>query len=175
MRVTPRGEIGRQCAAALLALALLAPAAPVTAAVTVFSQAVAEQAAEDEAIAAFYRETGFAPLWTGGTELDRDRLSALLQAVSGAPAHGLPADRYAPGRIEAILEGIATERDRGRAEVELSRLFLRYARDVQTGVLVPSTIDADIKREVPLRSREGLLRAFSKADPATFLRALPPS
>jgi murein L,D-transpeptidase YcbB/YkuD len=175
MRVTLRGEIGRLCLAALLAMTLVFPASPVSAQVTVFKQAVAEEAAEDEAIAAFYRATGFAPLWTDGSELHRARLSALARAVSGAAAHGLPADRYSPERIEAILGGIATERDRGRAEVQLSRLFLRYARDVQTGVLVPTTIDPDIKREVPLRSREGLLRAFSKADPATFLRALPPS
>jgi L,D-transpeptidase YcbB len=162
MRVTLKGKIGRLCAAALVAMALVPVAVPATAQVSVFKQAVAEEAAQDEAIAAFYRETDFAPLWTGGSELERDRLSALLRAVASAPVHGLPAGRYAPERIEDILRSIATERDRGRAEVQLSRLFLRYAREVQTGVLVPSSVDADIKREVPLRSREGLLRAFSQ-------------
>ena len=175
MRVRLNGEMRRLSAVALLALTLQHPAPPAFAEVTVFSLAVAEEAAEDAAIAAFYRETGFAPLWTGGTDLHRDRIAALMNAVSGAEAHGLPADRYAPERIEGILRSIATERDRGRADVALSRLFLRYARDVQTGIIEPSSIDPDIKREVPVRSREGLLRAFSKADPGTFLRALPPS
>jgi L,D-transpeptidase YcbB len=175
MRATLNGDIGRLCAAALVALACLASAPRASAEITVFDLAVAEEASEDAAIAAFYRETGFAPLWTGGTDLHRERLAALLRAVSGAAAHGLPAGRYPPDRIEAILAGIATERDRGRAEVQLSRLFLRYARDVQTGVLVPSSVDPDIKREVPMRSREGLLRAFSKAEPDAFLRTLPPS
>jgi murein L,D-transpeptidase YcbB/YkuD len=175
MRATRTGEIGRLGAAALLALSLLTTVAPASAEISPFMQAVAEEASADEAIAAFYRESGFAPLWTDGSALQRARLSALLNAVSGAAAHGLPADRHAPGRIEAILAGIATERDRGRADVEITRLFLRYARDVQTGMLVPSAVDPDIKREVPVRSAEGLLRAFSKADPETFLRSLPPS
>jgi L,D-transpeptidase YcbB len=175
MRVTRTGEIGRLGAAAVVALSLLTSVAPASAEISPFMQAVAEEAYEDEAIAAFYRESGFAPLWTDGSALHRARLSALLHALAGAAVHGLPADRHAPGRIEAILAGITTERDRGRADVEITRLFLRFARDVQTGLLVPSAVDADIKREVPVRSAEGLLRAFSKADPEAFLRSLPPS
>jgi murein L,D-transpeptidase YcbB/YkuD len=162
-------------AAALTAAALFAAPAPSLAQVTVFKQSVAEAAAADADIAAFYRETGYAPLWIGGGEVFGARLSALMRAVSGAGAHGLPRDRYAPGRIEAIVADIRTERDRGRAEVELSRLFLRYARDVQTGVLTPANVDPEIKREVPVRSRIAQLRDFASADPDAFLRALPPS
>jgi murein L,D-transpeptidase YcbB/YkuD len=160
---------------ATVAILLLFSVAPATAQVTVFKQSIAEEAARDPDVAAFYRDAGYTPLWTGRGDVYRDRLRELARAVSDAEAHGLPAGRYAPERIEAILRGIETERDRGRAEVELSRLFLRYARDVQTGILTPSEVDPDIKREVPLRSREGLLRAFSKSAPAEFLRSLPPN
>jgi len=160
---------------ATAAILLLVLASPSEAQVTVFKQAIAEEAARDADIAAFYRDAGYAPLWTGRGEVYRQRLSALARSVADAQAHGLPPDRYTPERVEAILRAIGTERDRGRAEVELSRLFLSYARDVQTGVLTPSDVDPDIKREVPLRSREGLLRAFSKSTPGAFLRSLPPA
>jgi L,D-transpeptidase YcbB len=158
-----------------LLLAMAAGTVPAAAQISPFMQAVAEAAAEDEDVAAFYREQGYEPIWTGNGREDRARLAALVEACPGRTLHGLPSDRHAPEQIEALLRGIATERDRGRAEVEISRLFLRYARHVQTGVLVPSQVDPEIKRDVPLRSREGLLRAFSKSTPAAFLRALPPS
>lgn len=60
-------------------------------------------------------------------------------------------------------------------EVELSRLFVQYARDVQTGVLVPGQVVREIRREVPYRSRLGLLEGFAQSSPSSFLRSLPPS
>ncbi len=174
MGMTGRLGAGKVWALAIL-LAMAAPAFRAEAQISPFMQAIAEAAAEDEDIAAFYRARDYEPIWTGDGRADRDRLSALVSALSEAALHGLPADRHAPGQVEALLRGIATERDRGRAEVGISRLFLRYARQVQTGVLVPAEVDDEIKRAVPLRSREGLLRAFSLSTPAAFLRALPPS
>lgn len=168
-----RSFMGGMAAAFALGLASLAPE-PADAQVTAFKQAVAEAAARDADIATFYRDAGYAPIWTGDDGDDRKRLREFMSAVDLADAHGLPAGRYSPEAIEAALRSVRTERDRGRVEVELSRMFLQYARDIQTGVLVPSSIDDDIKREVPLRSRAGLLRAFSKSSPKAFLRALPP-
>lgn len=168
-----RSFTGGMAAAFALGLASLTPG-PADAQVTAFKQAVAEAAARDADIAAFYREAGYAPIWTGNDGDDRKRLREFMSAVDLADEHGLPAGRYSPQTIEAALRSVRTERDRGRVEVELSRMFVQYARDIQTGVLVPSSIDEDIKREVPLRSRSGLLRAFSKSSPKAFLRALPP-
>jgi len=161
--------------AAILAGLLLAfhPSAA-KAQVTAFKQAVAEAAARDADVAAFYRGNGYEAIWTGRGNDNARRLRDFAAAVSEADAHGLPASRYTPEAIEAAVRAIRTERDRGRVEVELSRMFVQYARDIQTGVVVPSSIDEDIKRDVPLRSREGLLRAFSQSTPGAFLRALPP-
>ncbi len=145
-----------------------------TAQVTAFKQAVAEAAARDSDVAAFYRETGYKPIWTGKSNSDRRRRQELLRAVSQAAAHGLPAESYSPEMIETNIRAVRSERDLGRLEVELSLIFLRFARDIQTGVLVPSSVDRDIKRQPPLRSRTGLLRAFSKSSPRAFLQALPP-
>ena len=56
----------------------------------------------------------------------------------------------------------------------MTRAFLDYARDVQTGALVPAKIDPGILREVPLRDPRVRIDDFLAADPATYLRQLPP-
>ena len=154
---------------------LFATAAPALAQVTAFRQAVAETAARDEDLAAFYRARAFQGIWSGTSEADRNRRNALLTALAGASLHGLPAERYDPAAIMAQLRGATTPAEQGQMEVEMTRLFLQYARDVQTGVLVPSAVDDLIKRDVPLRNRLATLDAFVAANPAGFLRALPPN
>ena len=142
--------------------------------VTAFVQAVAEAAASDRDIAEFYRSTGYEPIWTGKDRKSKDRREAFLRAVNDAPEHGLPAARYDPDTLQINLRSVRSERDLGRIEVEMSRLFLRYARDVQTGILVPSQVDDGIKREVPYRGRTALLTAFSKSSASGFIKNLPP-
>ena len=156
---------------AVVGLAGPAPAQQVTA----FRQAVAEAAASDEVLAGFYRGRGFEGIWTGSDATARDRRNALMSALSDAGAHGLPADRYDPDALMAQLRAAATPQQQGAMEVQLSRVFLQYARDVQTGVLTPARVDPLIKREVPLRARASTIDAFSKSSPAAFLRSLPPS
>ena len=160
--------------AALVALVSL-PANEAQAQVTAFRQAVAETAARDEALAAFYRERGFDGIWTGEDRAARDRRNALMATFAEAAAHGLPADRYNPDRIMAELRAAATPAQQGAMEVRLSQLFLQYARDVQTGILTPSQVNRAIVREVPLRSRLGTIQGFAQSNPLGFLRSLPPS
>ena len=157
----------------LTALALTLPAVA-RAQVTAFMQSVAEAAADDRAIAEFYKESGYKAIWTDRGNRAKQRRQAFLQAVSQAPAHALPAERYNPELLEANLRKVRSERDLGRIEVEMSRLFLRYARDIQTGILTPSRVDEGLVREVPLRSRKATLVAFSKSSPKAFIKALPP-
>ncbi len=161
--------------AALLSAGVLGPL-PVAAAtqVTAFKQAIAESAAQDEAISAFYRENGYEPIWVGDGEDDLKRRAAFLQVIEMAVDHGLPADRYRPDAVRALLASARSTRDRGRIEVEMSRMFLRYARDLNTGVLTPSQVDSGIKREVPLRDRLQTLHDFEKSLPLAYLRGLTP-
>jgi L,D-transpeptidase YcbB len=143
--------------------------------VTAYTQAVAEAAGNDKDIATFYRENGYRPLWTGSSPQDVDRRRALIQAIADAPEHGLPAARY---RGEALMEAMRnarSPRDLGLLEVELSRVFLRLARDLQSGVLVPSDIDKGIVRKVAYRDRQALLNGFTNSTPTAFFRALVPS
>ena len=147
---------------------------PVVAQITAFSQTVAETAARDADIAAFYRERAFQPFWTADDEAGRDRRAELLRALQNAASHGLPAARYDVSALIARLRAVQTSRDRALAEVEVSRLFLQYARDIQTGVLTPQRIDSRIVREISYRDRKETLAGLAASRAAPFFRALPP-
>ncbi|MGO4907869.1 murein L,D-transpeptidase [Pseudorhodobacter sp. W20_MBD10_FR17] len=137
-----------------------------------FRQSVAAAASDDKEIAAFYHDSGFAPIWTG--EGQEARRSALLTALAGAGAHGLPVNRYDPARLIAAARDARTEGDRGRLDVMMTRALLDYAHDVQTGALTPGKVIPLIKREVPLRDRRKNLEAFLASEPVAFLKSLPP-
>ncbi|MEQ3750201.1 MAG: L,D-transpeptidase family protein [Celeribacter sp.] len=140
---------------------------------TAFKQAVAAAAAEDEAIATFYRETDYRQIFTGSE--DRARLEALLSALSTAGDHALPVARYDLNGLMQTLRDVRSQRDLGRAEVAAARVFLAYARDVQTGALEPKRVDAGIVREIPRRDPVALLRAFAEAQPRAYMRSLAPT
>jgi murein L,D-transpeptidase YcbB/YkuD len=159
--------------AVLFALPMaMAGAATVDAQSVTFRQSVAEASAGDEAVAAFYRDRNFDAIWTEAD--DAARRTAFLSAVARAPDHGLPVARYDMDGLITLLRSAQSERDRGRAEVAMTRAFLDYARDIQTGALVPARIDPGILREVPLRDPRAQIDDFLLADPAAFLRQLPP-
>ncbi|WP_233252513.1 murein L,D-transpeptidase [Maritimibacter sp. 55A14] len=172
MSVLTVGSSATRALISLVFVFMVAQAAPVLAGFPVFKQAVAEYASTDAALAEFYRERGYAPVWTG--QGDAERRHALLTALERAPVHGLPAARYAPHRLRETFADIRTERDRGRVEVETSRLFLRYARDIQSGVLEPGQVDGGLAMKVPRRDRLEQITAFAAADPHIFLRELAP-
>ena len=137
-----------------------------------FKQAVAEAAARDSDIAAFYQGHGYRPLWTGSR--DRARRAALVEALEAADNHGLPSRRYDVEGLQARMKAARSPRDRGLLEVELSRVFLQYARDIQTGMLIPEQVDSSIVRQVPYRARASYLANFEISSPRGFFRALPP-
>ena len=159
----------------VLSLWVMAAAGPVSAQaqITPFQQAVAQAASGDEALAAFYRERGFQGIWSNRG--DAARRNALLAAFDSAGDHGLPTARYDARALMARMQAASTPQEQGALEVEISRMFLDYARDLQTGILVPSRIDSAIFREVPLRAPLGTLRAFAQSSPAAFLRSLAPA
>ena len=152
----------------------LMPGQAAKAQTTQFMQAVAETAAGDKDIAAFYKSNGYSAIWTGNGHRDKQRRQAFLTAIENAELHGLPADRYAPELLGINLRSVRSERDLGRIEVEMSRAFLKYARDVQTGIVNPRRIDEGLVREVPYRNRQSILDAFSKSSAKGFIKNLPP-
>ena len=136
-------------------------------------QSLANAAASDRDVAAFYRANGYQDLFTGPD--DGPRRAALFEALSAAGDHGLPTARYSAQDLKATLATVSSQRERGAAEVALARMFLDYARDLNTGILEPGRIVDGIKRKVPRRDPVALLTQFSNAEPRDFLRALAPA
>ena len=162
--------------AALAALCLAhAFAAPIAAEpfATPMQMAVAQAAAADDGIAAFYRARDFAPIWMGeGAEARR---AALMAALDGAALHGLPTSRYDPAAIRAAFATARTPAERGALEVETTRRLLAYAGDVSSGILDPRRADPEIKFEPARPEAAALLEAFAGGDPAAVLRGLLPA
>ncbi|MDH3263170.1 MAG: L,D-transpeptidase family protein [Paracoccaceae bacterium] len=143
-------------------------------ALTGYTQAVAEAASSEAEIAQFYRDRHYAPLWTG--EDGAARRAALLRALSQADAHGLPSARYRPEDVIEAFRSARGEREIGALEVETTRLFLTYARDIQSGALEPGRLmPNEIKRDLPRRDVGATLSGFAAAEePWAFLRSLAP-
>jgi len=139
-----------------------------------FKQSVALAAGKDKAIASFYKERDYRPIWTSGR--DGQRRKAFLEAASKAAIHGLPTGRYDAREMRRAFSKISSAKNRGLLEVETTRKFLQYARDIHSGVLEPRRLGRDEFYIFPPRQdRLELLRAFAESSPRRFLKALPPS
>lgn len=162
-------------ALAIAATCALAPTPAKAVQVTAFKQAVAENVARDDDVAAFYRDRGFAPIWTGGTAADLERRASLLEALATASHHGLPASRYNAEALLSRMASVRTGYDRGALEVALTELYLAYARDLQTGVIDnPRSVRSEIVREIPRRSASYYLDGLMSENPSAFLASLVP-
>ena len=128
--------------------------------------ALAELAAGVPDLAAYYGSHGLRPILMGA---DAARLrSALREAVSTAPLHGIPAGRY-------NADVLATDAADVRAEVAQARILVRYLRDMTGGVVRPASVDPLIKREPGRPAIARLIRDFTQAsDPRQFLLDLQP-
>ncbi|MCK0166443.1 L,D-transpeptidase family protein [Jannaschia sp. S6380] len=162
--------------AALLIFGTPAMSAPL---VTPFQQALAQAAAEDDAVAAFYRARSFAPIWMGdeadGQWGPADRREAFLRVLSQADRHGLPKGRYDADAIRAEFAAANDAAARGALEVAMTRRFLRFARDIGTGILDPKRVDPTIVLDVPAPDRTELLHAFTDGNPHDIVRSLAPT
>ncbi len=143
--------------------------------VTAYKQAVAQAASSDKALAEFYKARKYKSIWTGRTGKDGQRRKAFLAALSKAANHGLPIKRYDPAVIKAQLKAAKSGQDRGRMEVEMSRLFLQYAGDLRSGIVNPRKIDSGLVRSVQRWGRLETLVAFEKSSPKGFFKKLVPS
>ena len=158
------------CSAALLSVALAAPLAAQT---TAFIRSLAEAAAQDTGLADFYRDSGYAPIWT--TAKDADRRQALLRALSLARSQGLPDARYDAASLIRAAQTAQTQGDLGRLEVAFSAAFISYATDLNSGALTPKKLDAGILRDIIRPKPADLLQALTAAErPYSYLRSLAP-
>jgi murein L,D-transpeptidase YcbB/YkuD len=143
--------------------------------ITAFKQAVAASASQDDAVAQFYRENGYAPLWTGNDAASRDRRAALLRALEESSAHGLPDRSRLAQELVAMMRDARTVRNLGQVEAALSRAFVDYAVDLQTGLLNPQSIDDGIVREKHRTDPVKYLVGIRDSQPMAYMRALVPA
>ena len=137
-----------------------------------FAQSLATAASVDEALAGWYRDTGYAPIWTGAD--DTARRTALFAALATAHDHGLPDARYDAAGLKAGFAAARTEGDRGRLEVAMSETYLRWAHDLTSGMLQPKKIDPSIVREIAVEDSGLLMRRIAGDDPVSVLQRLVP-
>ncbi|WP_027237595.1 L,D-transpeptidase family protein [Leisingera caerulea] len=140
-----------------------------------FRQAVAEAASTDDAVARFYRESGYQAIWTGPDEASRQRRSALLAALNETRAHGLPDRSAEVSRLVQLMRQARTTRDFGMAEAALSKALVDYATDLQTGLLVPSRIDDGLVRKKHTVDGASFLAGIRDTQPYAFMRSLVPA
>ena len=137
-----------------------------------FTQSLAATASSDEAVAEWYRETGYETLWTGAE--DAARRAAFLAAIASARDHGLPVARYDAAALTAALRAAETEGDRGRVEVEMTQAYLAWARDLTSGALDPKVVDKGILREINRIEPKTLLTRIANGNPEVVLAWLEP-
>ncbi|KIC42762.1 peptidoglycan-binding protein [Ruegeria sp. ANG-R] len=143
---------------------------------TAFQMAVAESASPSPAIAEFYRTNGFDPVWVGNTPEHAARRTALIRALSTTDLHGLPGARYDVQALMTQMQNARTTRDLGLLEAELTRVFVKYASDLQSGAVRPSQIDAGLVRSVERRTAgEHLELLVSGEGDAYFKKLMPQS
>ncbi|MDT2075844.1 MAG: murein L,D-transpeptidase, partial [Planktomarina sp.] len=122
-----------------------------------FRQAVAKTAATDPLLFKFYKANDFKSLWVGDTNIEHERFNSLIQAFLGSAAHGLPPEKFGVDVLLAKVVAVKTDGQLGNLDVELTIDFLKYARAVGFGLLVPSSVDEEIVRKVDYQDRYNLL------------------
>ncbi len=141
---------------------------------TAFQMAVAESAAGNPAIAEFYRSNGFDPVWVGDTAEHAARRTALIKALSATDLHGLPGLRYDVQALMTKMQDARTTRDLGMLEAELSRVFVKYASDLQSGAVQPSKIDDGLVRTVERRAADEHLDLLVSGEGDAYFHKLMP-
>lgn len=172
LQITRSALLAASLALGAVTVAALVPAPAVAQAFSALRQAIAEAAAQDEALVAFYRDRDFEPVWAVSDAADRR--NALMQALEQAGTHGLPAGRYDIDGLRAAFRDATNPYARGQADVMASRIFLQYAQDVHGGFLDPSTIIPDIFQDQPHRDPYALMTEFLASNPHEYMAALPP-
>lgn len=97
------------------------------------AQAVWESVSGDEELLNFYQQNRFRPLWVDTGQVS-PQVSALLDLLESAEADGLrPGNYLRPGLMDALRNsGSGTAEDLARLDIELSKAFVAYVRDVRT-------------------------------------------
>ena len=173
-RVLPQVRSGVFALALFGATVAFAPSGA-SAQVTAFKQSVAEFAANEDAVAKFYRESAYTPIWTAPGEESMQRRAALLRALEEASAHGLPDQSALAASLMEQMRNARSARDLGQIEAALSTAYVNYATDLQTGLLDPGSIDDGIVRKKHTTDPVTYLEGIRDNQPMAYMRSLVPA
>ncbi|QAY75750.1 murein L,D-transpeptidase [Sphingosinicella sp. BN140058] len=158
-------------AAALLVASHAALQAPLQAA----SPSVLEaevRSSSDRTVRQLYAARGYAPLWTEGSRLS-DAAEAVLARLETADADGLDPRDYQVRRLRSAFDDANSSKGAARAEVQLSRGFLKYARDLRRSRAADMTyVDAALIPTAPSPGATLDRAAGAAGKPASLSEAL---
>lgn len=169
LRFSTRLMVGALALSAGLGLAQVAGAQQ-----TAFRQAVAETAAGDRVVAAFHREQSYEAFWTAELDAARLRRAAVITVLRETALHGLPDGSARADALLAQMGDVRSQADLGAMEVALTAALIDLAHQLSRGVVVPSSVDDGMVREVPAFDKEAFLVRFAQGDPLAVLRGLAP-
>jgi murein L,D-transpeptidase YcbB/YkuD len=140
--------------------------------------AIRVTAEERQAIAGFYGENGFRPLWVSKHGLG-ERGRSMLRLFQASAEDGMTPEDYLPPSL-ALLEDDLAANDKqmrllARLDLELSARALRYARHASGGRLVPNRLTKyyDIMPE-PVDLAVAMKALLRSPEPALYLKSLQP-
>ncbi|HSF96359.1 MAG TPA: L,D-transpeptidase family protein [Thermohalobaculum sp.] len=131
-----------------------------------------------EPVRAFYEARGNAPFWLSEDGRATDASRELLAWAGEAAAHALPARRYGVGALATRLaeRGQRAPSEAAAIEAALTRLYLTYARDLSSGIVVPTEVSDEIDVEPTRPLPAALLQDLEGAsDIAAYLASLRPA
>ncbi len=126
----------------------------------------------------FYEARGFLPIWLSEDGSATPAAQALRSWGGKADTNGLPVDRYGISDLATRLTNINSGAYDNAAtlELELTKLFLLYGRDISSGLLEPRSVSRNIHID-PRRPDPAVLLAGIGAtgDIPAFLDGLAPA
>ena len=161
------------------AVAETAPAGPDPAAVAAAIEAALDApdttgAADHKAVATFYAEREFAPLWIDAGKLD-GAARAVAHRIDRAHVYGLDAARYDLPPLDVGLDGTASADDLAAADLRLTVAALKFAGDAQAGTFDPSVL-GELMTAKPVRpAHKSVLDGLAAAnDKVAYLEGFNP-
>ncbi len=130
--------------------------------------------AKNSEVIEFYEENEFKPIWVGGDRSARERRSYFFKELENTSNHALPSMRYDADYLKNQFRQARTASELGLIEALITLKFLNYSSNLQTGVLKPASVDKEIVRKVPYRSKDAYLNTFLSVTPREFFNGLPP-
>lgn len=137
------------------------------------AQTVSGLSRSDQAIKQFYADRNYEPMWIGNG--NRTRRNALIEALERSGDHALPTESYRVGELDDALKKSRTAEQQAIAEVIASKAFLRYAKDISSGVLNASRLDRNIAVRQRHLNLSAVLDAMSRSTGPAFIESLAPS